>query len=107
MLDTTPDLRLDGNVIVCYGELTWELDDIFDDLCGRLLASSHEDIVLDLSDAGFMSSPYVSRLLRLHYDAIGKGMRLKVIVSARLEALFDSSGLSSVLRVERTAPATP
>ena len=95
-----PDLELVAGTLIANRDLYWEVEKEFDALCERLLQSDEKVLTLDLSRIGFVFSPYVSRIVRLHVAAKQQGKSLRMLISPRLSELFQLSGLDSELNVE-------
>ncbi len=99
-MKTLDDFALAGGVLSVNRDLYWELEKEFDEFCDRLVRSSEDKIVLDLTDVAFVFSPYVSRMVRLHADARERGKTLRILISPKLRELFDMAGLTEELSIE-------
>ncbi len=94
------DLVIDGSTFRVNCNLRWEIEGEFVYFCERLLESDSDEVVIDLIAATFVASPFMSRLVKLHSEAEGRGKSLKIVISPALQELFDMAGLISYLNVE-------
>ena len=94
------DFEVTNGTLTVRRDLSWELDKEFDRHCEELLASGADELVLDLTDVGFVFSPCVSRIVKLFGGAQEAGKSLRILISPKLEDLFEMSGLRDEMNVE-------
>jgi len=94
------DFSLADGTLSVTRDLYWELESEFDEACDRLVESSEEKLALDLTDVGFIFSPYVSRIVRLCAAAKERGKDLRILISPKLGDLFEMAGLTEELNVQ-------
>jgi len=94
------DFQLTSGALIVLHDLYWELEKEFDEFCERLVDSAEDELTLDLTEVGFIFSPYVSRIVRLFAAAKSRGKDLRVVISPRLVELFEMAGLTEELNIE-------
>jgi len=94
------DFQLTSGTLTVNHDLYWELEKEFDAFCDRLVDSAEDELTLDLTEVGFIFSPYVSRIVRLFAAAKSRGKGLRVVISPRLTELFEMAGLTEELNIE-------
>ena len=90
---TSDSLTLHGNVLRARGELLWDSDADFSLLVDELLLNAGDEIQLDLRDVSFIYSPFLGRIVKLHFQCDQFGKTLRVQISPALESIFRDSGL--------------
>jgi anti-anti-sigma factor len=70
------------------------------------LGPSVSQLVVDLSDVGFVDSIGVSLLVSVHNRLVEQGASMRLIASRRLQDLLELSGLTGILRPEDPVPAS-
>jgi len=95
-----PDFEISAGTLTVNRDLQSEFEEDFKAKCNELLESPEEQVVLDLSGVGYMRSYHLSISVNLFLDAQERGKSLKIIVSPKIEKLFDMAGLLVALDVE-------
>jgi anti-anti-sigma regulatory factor len=88
------------NTLEVHNDLYWEDHDGFTAKCQELLAGPHEQVVIDLSDCGFVFSTYLGIIGNLFVEAKEKQKKLKLRVSRRIEWIFQLAGFREMLEIE-------
>jgi len=94
------DFEISAGKLTVNRDLQSEFEEDFKAKCSELLESPEEQLVLDLSAVGYMRSYHLSISVNLFLDAQERGKSLRIIVSPKIEKLFDMAGLLVALDVE-------
>jgi anti-anti-sigma factor len=99
MTDKT-NLEVKGNTLEVHKDLYWEDHDGFSKRCQDLLAGEGPEVVIDLTDCGFVFSTYLGIIGNLFVEAKEKNKKLKLRVSRRIEWIFQLAGFREMLEIE-------
>jgi len=94
------EIELSGSTLIVRGDLSWELDNVFSRACHDLIEAGDTTLSVDMTDVGFVASPFIGKIVQLHATAAEGARSLKILISPRLEELFEMSGLLGPLDVE-------
>jgi len=94
------EIELSGSTLIVRGDLSWELDNIFNRACHDLIEAGDRALAVDMTDVGFVASPFIGKIVKLHTTAAEGARSLKILISPKLEELFEMSGLLGPLDVE-------
>ncbi len=92
--------EVDGNTLQVHNDLYWEDHESFTNKCQELLGNDPEEVVIDLTDCGFVFSTYLGIIGNLFVEAKEKPKRLKLRVSRRIEWIFQLAGFREMLEIE-------
>ena len=94
------DLEVKGNTLEVHKDLYWEDHDSFTQNCQRLLEGEGPEVVVDLTDCGFVFSTYLGIIGNLFVEAKERKKKLKLKVSRRIEWIFQLAGFREMLEIE-------
>lgn len=94
-----------SETIVFEGSLDLDTVGELRDIIQERRARAPGEIVVDLTEVGFIDSVGIGLLVTTHTRLVEEGVRLRLIVSPRLKGLLELSGLIELLRPE-DPPAT-
>ena len=89
-----------GGRLVGRCDLSYEFEELFKAACRKLLNSPEAELVLDITAARSLVSPYIAHIVGLHASAEQGGKVLKIIISPRMRELFEMAGLCESLSIE-------
>jgi anti-anti-sigma factor len=89
-----------GNTLEVHNDLYWEDHESFTNRCQELLAKDPDEVVIDLTDCGFVFSTYLGIIGNLFVEAKEKKKKLKLRVSRRIEWIFQLAGFREMLEIE-------
>jgi len=92
--------EVDGNTLQVHNDLYWEDHESFTNKCQELLSQDPEEVVIDLTDCGFVFSTYLGIIGNLFVEAKEKQKKLKLRVSRRIEWIFQLAGFREMLEIE-------
>jgi anti-anti-sigma regulatory factor len=92
--------EVDGNTLQVHNDLYWEDHESFTIKCQELLNNDPEEVVIDLTDCGFVFSTYLGIIGNLFVEAKEKQKKLKLRVSRRIEWIFQLAGFREMLEIE-------
>ena len=98
-------LTLKGNVLRARGELLWDSDAEFSLMVDDLLLGSDDEIKLDLREVSFIYSPFLGRIVKLHFQCTQFGKTLRLEISPALESTFRDAGLFKQMDVSVASAA--
>lgn len=99
------EIEVQGGVLKVRGDLYWDNEDEFVLAMEKLLASPGRQVGIDISEVGFLFSPFVSHLVRFCLTAKDKGKEPEVIIGPNLVETFEVSGLVSELPIRCIQPS--
>ena len=94
------DFEVSGNTLEVHNDLYWEDHEGFSGKCQELMAGDQEEVVIDLTDCGFVFSTYLGIIGNLFVEAKEKKKKLKLRVSRRIEWIFQLAGFREMLEIE-------
>ena len=94
------DFKVKGNTLEVHNDLYWEDHESFTAKCQQLLKDDPEEVVIDLTDCGFVFSTYLGIIGNLFVEAKEKNKKLKLRVSRRIEWIFQLAGFREMLEIE-------
>lgn len=98
--DDTRVFHVSGPTLKAEGDIYWESADEFEKAAIPLVESKHETIILDISQASFISSNFVGYLSSFALMAGRQGKRIKIRVSTDVSWLFDIMGELDMVELE-------
>ncbi|HOX07494.1 MAG TPA: STAS domain-containing protein [Planctomycetota bacterium] len=94
------NLEVKGNTLEVHKDLYWEDHDSFSKRCHDLIAGEGQEVVIDLTDCGFVFSTYLGIIGNLFVEAKERNKKLKLRVSRRIEWIFQLAGFREMLEIE-------
>lgn len=93
-------LEVHDNTLEVHNDLYWEDHESFTNKCQELMSGDEEEVVIDLTDCGFVFSTYLGIIGNLFVEAKEKQKKLKLRVSRRIEWIFQLAGFREMLEIE-------
>ena len=93
-------LEVKGGTLQVHKDLYWEDHESFTNKCQELLKKDPDEVVIDLTDCGFVFSTYLGIIGNLFVEAKEKNKKLKLRVSRRIEWIFQLAGFREMLEIE-------
>ena len=93
-------LEVKGNTLEVHKDLYWEDHEGFSKRCQDLITADGQEVVIDLSDCGFVFSTYLGIIGNLFVEAKERNKKLKLRVSRRIEWIFQLAGFREMLEIE-------
>jgi anti-anti-sigma regulatory factor len=94
------DFEVKNNTLAVHNDLYWEDHESFTTRCQDLLGKDSQEVVIDLTDCGFVFSTYLGIIGNLFVEAKEKNKKLKLRVSRRIEWIFQLAGFREMLEIE-------
>jgi len=94
------DFEIQRNALVANTDLYWENHAEFQEKCERLLASPHEEIILDLTDVSFVFSAYMGTIAQILAEAARANKKLTIRISPSLTWLFEVVGFEKMIHID-------
>lgn len=98
--DDTRIFHVSGSMLKAEGDIYWEHADDFERAAIALIDSRYETVVLDISQASFISSNFVGCLSSFALMAGRQGKKIKIMVSIDVSWLFDIMGELDMVELE-------
>ena len=90
---------LEGGRLSVNGALDWASEEEFEFHSSALLESEAKELQLDLSGIDYLFSPFIGRIVKLHANAVDRGLHVRITISPKFKDLFDTAGLTEALDV--------
>lgn len=98
--EDTRIFHVSGSMLKAEGDIYWEHADDFEKAAIALIESRHETVVLDISQASFISSNFVGCLSTFALMAGRQGKKIIIKVSTDVSWLFDIMGELDMVELE-------
>ena len=93
--------RLEDGVLGVQTNLYPYLLREFDALCQRLLKFPNKVLYVDLTDCGFISTVFLSTLIKTHLEAQRQSRKLMLTIGPDLEHFFVYASLDKTFNIEK------
>ncbi|MBN1809021.1 MAG: hypothetical protein JW909_08115 [Planctomycetes bacterium] len=93
--------RLENGVLHVLINLYPYLLHEFDQLCQRLLRFPNKTVAIDLTDCDFVSTVFLSTMIRTHLEAQRQERKLVVKIGPSLEQFFVYASLDKTFNIEQ------
>lgn len=100
MTSSADDYVVDGNVLTVHRDMLHDQDLLFDEACRRLLESSEDDLIIDLSQSTYINSTYVGIIAATFFQANARKKTLRLRATRSLTEVLRLAGFEEFIPIE-------